>query len=106
LLRDVFDKLHEAREPGSSTTTGPLNFSKLAHHLAHSDVYQYGGSLTTPPCTEGIAWNVVKDPIYIDPATYKKAKKVMKFNSRYTQNIPNGINLLDNARVVLNTKKW
>jgi carbonic anhydrase len=104
LLQHVFEKIDEIKKPGTITETGPLDFKELARHLSCSTVYQYGGSLTTPPCTEGIAWNVVKEPIYLDVKTYKKVKKVVKFNARYTQNKPANINLLDNARNVLDGK--
>lgn len=104
LLECVFANIEEISEPGSKAETEPLDFSDLEAHLAESTVYQYGGSLTTPPCTEGIAWNVVREPLHVDYATFRKAKAVLKFNSRYTQNTPGGINLLDNARNILDKK--
>uniref|UniRef100_L2GBZ8 Carbonic anhydrase n=1 Tax=Colletotrichum fructicola (strain Nara gc5) TaxID=1213859 RepID=L2GBZ8_COLFN len=72
----------------------------LANVFAHLD--EYSGSLTTPPCTEGIAWNVVAEPLTVDDVTFRAAKRVMKFNSRYTQNVPGQKNLLDHSRVMLN----
>jgi carbonic anhydrase len=58
--------------------------------------------LTTPPCTEGITWSVVLQPLYIDPNTYNRVKKIMGYNARYTQNALGDINLLDSAREKLN----
>ncbi|KAF9874124.1 carbonic anhydrase [Colletotrichum karsti] len=102
LLSNVFAHLDEVAEPGSHSETQGLDFCELKDLLARSDVYQYGGSLTTPPCTEGIAWNVVAEPLTVDDVTFRAAKKVMKFNSRYTQNVPGRKNLLDHSRVMLN----
>ncbi|KAF6820476.1 carbonic anhydrase [Colletotrichum sojae] len=101
-LANVFAHVDEVSEPGSHSETQGLDFCELKDLLAKSDVYQYDGSLTTPPCTEGIAWNVVAEPLAIDDATFRAAKKIMKFNSRYTQNVPGQKNLLDYSRVVLN----
>ncbi|KAM0286269.1 hypothetical protein ACHAQH_000998 [Verticillium albo-atrum] len=97
LWPNVFKNLNSIRTPGTLTQTGPLSFNELKNHLAKSVVFQYSGSLTTPPCTQDIAWNVVKQPVYIDLANYHKAKSVMKFNSRITQNHPGEINLIENA---------
>ncbi|KAK2008380.1 carbonic anhydrase [Colletotrichum eremochloae] len=101
-LKSVFAHVDEVSEPGSHSETGPLSFCELRTVLEHSEVYQYDGSLTTPPCSEGIAWNVVAEPLRIDDVTYRAAKKIMKFNARYTQNVPGKVNLLEYSRTTLN----
>jgi len=42
--------------------------------------------LTTPPCTEDVSWYVVEETLAITAQQYNKMKKIMKFNSRFTQN--------------------
>ncbi|KAK1989664.1 carbonic anhydrase [Colletotrichum falcatum] len=101
-LRSVFSRVQEVAAPGSTSETEPLSFCELKTVLQHSEVYQYDGSLTTPPCTEGVAWNVVAEPLRIDDVTYRAVKKILKFNARYTQNVPGQVNLLEHSRVTLN----
>ena len=31
------------------------------------DYYTYMGSLTTPPCSEGVTWLVMKEPLQLSP---------------------------------------
>jgi carbonic anhydrase len=37
--------------------------------------YAYGGSLTTPPCTEGVQWIVLKEPIELSKAQIDRFMK-------------------------------
>ncbi|WYZ39674.1 hypothetical protein EsH8_IV_000015 [Colletotrichum jinshuiense] len=101
LLAAVFENIDQVTEWGSHAPTGALDFTSLSEHLSKNTIYQYSGSLTTPPCTEAIAWNVVGTPIPLDIAHYLKVKSIMKYNARYTQNSPGEMNLLENAYVSL-----
>ena len=44
------------------------------------DYYTYMGSLTTPPCTEGVLWMVMKEPIELSP------EQLAIFNHLYPMN--------------------
>jgi carbonic anhydrase len=103
LLRNVFRHVEDASELGDAAHTGELNFNELRNHVRNSQVFQYSGSLTTPPCAQNVAFNIVSSPINIDVSVYKRVKKILKFNSRYTQNHLGEKNLLDGARDILDT---
>jgi carbonic anhydrase len=61
---------------------------------ADRDYYRFNGSLTTPPCTEGVLWLVMKAPVTASKDQIGKFAKVMKHpNNRPIQAI--------NARAVL-----
>lgn len=58
------------------------------------EYYRYSGSLTTPPCTEGVRWIVFKEPMELSQEQLEKFRKVMGVdNNRPVQPI--------NARKVL-----
>lgn len=54
----------------SGDTSAPAGATIDAPVLLPADktFFTYPGSLTTPPCTEGITWYVFKDPIEMSPA--------------------------------------
>jgi carbonic anhydrase len=48
-------------------------------------VYRYSGSLTTPPCSEGVLWSVLTEPIEISTAQIAALTKRYDANARSVQ---------------------
>ena len=49
------------------------------------DYYTYMGSLTTPPCTEGVLWLVMKQPMQASPQQMAIFSRLYPFNARPVQ---------------------
>lgn len=47
--------------------------------------YQFMGSLTTPPCTEGVLWNVLKTPVTVSREQLKLFAQIFPNNARPVQ---------------------
>jgi carbonic anhydrase len=47
--------------------------------------YRYAGSLTTPPCTEGVHWLLFTEPVEVAPDQIAAFQKIVTANSRPTQ---------------------
>lgn len=60
------------------------------------EYFSYAGSLTPPPCTEGVNWMVLEDTVSISQAQLDQFHAVIEFNSRPEQSL-NGrtIKLMD-----------
>ncbi|MDE2428855.1 MAG: carbonic anhydrase family protein [Burkholderiales bacterium] len=52
---------------------------------AKQTYYAFNGSLTTPPCTEGVVWRVLKQPVELSRAQLAKFKKLYPMNARPVQ---------------------
>jgi carbonic anhydrase len=63
--------------------TGAVDMNELLP--ADQRYYQYFGSLTTPPCTEGVLWMVIKQPLRISPEQFKLFSQQFPFNARPVQ---------------------
>ncbi|RYO83738.1 hypothetical protein DL766_003665 [Monosporascus sp. MC13-8B] len=97
LLETVFASVEQIAEPGSHTTTAPLAMSEVVDTLTAGNFQAYSGSLTTPPCSEGVSWFVSTQKLTISASTFIKARNVLGFNSRYPQNNPGQPNLFQMA---------
>ena len=47
------------------------------------------GSLTTPPCSEGVNWYVLKTPVQVGNKLIKAIADIMGANNRPTQGLAN-----------------
>ena len=97
LIETVFASVEQIAEPGSHTTTAPLVMSEVVDMLTAGNFQAYSGSLTTPPCSEGVSWFVSTQKLAISTSTFMNARNVLGFNSRYPQNTPGETNLLQMA---------
>lgn len=83
LLRRVLELapigLGEGLEPGVV-----LNPADLLPDYSRS-LYRYSGSLTTPPCTEGVTWLLLPEPIAISPALLDRLAARLGRNARPLQ---------------------
>jgi carbonic anhydrase len=48
--------------------------------------YTYSGSLTTPPCSEGVHWYVLTEPAYVSTTSVEIYQRILQANSRYKFN--------------------
>ncbi len=48
-------------------------------------MYRYAGSLTTPPCTEGVRWQLMQSPTPVSDAQVKAFNEIIKPNARPVQ---------------------
>ncbi len=72
----------------------PADLSAAQLLPAERDYYRFNGSLTTPPCSEGVWWLVMKKPVSVSKAQVGQFSKTVGFaNNRPVQPV--------NARPVL-----
>lgn len=72
---------------GRQVATNPLFL--LPHERSY---FAYRGSLTTPPCSEGVTWFVLAEPVEVEGALVARFRQLMGANARPVQP--------DNARPV------
>ena len=72
----------ERNEPVQSPTTA-IDLGQLLP--AERSYYTYMGSLTTPPCTEGVQWLVMKQPVAISTAQIEIFTRFYRHNARPVQ---------------------
>lgn len=93
IFKPIWDKL-----PNKGSDTFELQTKINADDLLPIDrrSYQYSGSLTTPPCSEGVKWFILATPVEMSPEQIDAFKIIYKNNYRPVQ-------ALNARRVLLDT---
>jgi Eukaryotic-type carbonic anhydrase len=73
---------------------GGFTMEEITRLIARVPLAEYFGSLTTPPCTEGMHWIVAREPMIVDPGVYTSFKRVMRYNARILESSPGSENVL------------
>ena len=60
-------------------------FDPAALLPAERGYYKFAGSLTTPPCSDGVRWQVLKQPLELSPQQIAAFRKLYPMNARPVQ---------------------
>lgn len=81
-LKAVFADL-PAKEGESKKLEAGINTADILPSTRN--YYKFVGSLTTPPCSEGVRWQVLKEPVELSKAQIAAFQKLYKMNARPVQ---------------------
>lgn len=90
LLQHLPKEMHKL-ELHENVSLNPVKFLPV-----NTEFFKYSGSLTTPPCTEGVYWMVFKQPIQASAKQIMQMNEILGENARPVQSL--------NSRAVL--KSW
>jgi carbonic anhydrase len=94
LVRELWKDLPKQKEREELLASVQIDVTGLLP--ADRGYYTFSGSLTTPPCTEDVAWFVLKHPVTISSAEIEQFSTLYRDDARPTQPLYD--------RVVLETK--
>jgi carbonic anhydrase len=70
---------------GKTNPIGNSNFDITNLLPLHKSYYSYAGSLTTPPCSEGVNWAILTEPITLSQAQIRKFERLYPIDARPVQ---------------------
>lgn len=92
LIKTLWSLMPANKGEKKSLVSTKIDFSKMLPN--NKEYYYFNGSLTTPPCTEGVRWFVLKQAVSLTNAQAKQLKETLHHkNNRPTQPL--------NARIVI-----
>ncbi|WP_374590387.1 carbonic anhydrase [Aquabacterium sp.] len=83
-LAELLPHLPAAGEPERPLALGTA-FDPTRLLPAHRGYYAYEGSLTAPPCTEGVQWLVLKEPLSLSATQLQRLHTLFADNARPVQ---------------------
>ncbi len=82
-LQTIID--HMPKKAGDKNDLSAAKLNAMALLPENKDYYRFNGSLTTPPCSEGVRWIVMKTPVEASKAQLEAFASVMGKNNRPVQ---------------------
>ena len=82
-VQKIWDNLPKEKDKENEVTGVSINAADLLP--ADQNYYNFDGSLTTPPCSEGVKWFVMKTPIEMSAAQIAAFAKLYPMNARPIQ---------------------
>ena len=78
-LRKLMESL--PMEAGKTAKLAPSAMKSIEMKKKYGNYYRYNGSLTTPPCSEGVRWFLMKPTMSFSKEQYEKLKSAVKQDS-------------------------
>ncbi|MFZ5764403.1 MAG: carbonic anhydrase family protein [Thermodesulfobacteriota bacterium] len=82
-VQTIWDNIPHAVNQEVEVAGASANAAELLP--ANGSYYQWSGSLTTPPCSEGVAWYMLKEPVQVSAEQVEKFVSVIGANARPVQ---------------------
>lgn len=89
---------HMPAEEGEPAAIAGVTVNAAALLPAQQSFYRYDGSLTTPPCSEGVTWFVMAEPVELSPAQIAAFEALYDHNYRPVQPLNGRTFLLTSAQ--------
>jgi carbonic anhydrase len=82
-LENAWNLIPRVKTTKEVKLTEPIDLMKLLPK--EKDSFQYNGSLTTPPCSEGVKWVILKEPIEMSKEQIDQFRDIFVDNHRPVQ---------------------
>lgn len=82
-LAEAFSKLPKGETKEDLKLSSPIDLNQLLP--SDLNAYHYNGSLTTPPCSEGVKWAVLQQPITLSAEQIAAFAAIFRDNHRPVQ---------------------
>jgi carbonic anhydrase len=83
LVHEVWNDLPKEKDKEEHFNNIQIDVSRLLP--SDRGYYTFDGSLTTPPCSEGVTWYVLEHPVTVTAAEIDQFSKLYRDNARPTQ---------------------
>lgn len=87
VLAEMWDEIPTNGDVAAKLLNNPIDLQQLLP--ADKEVYQYVGSLTAPPCTEGVNWFILEQPIEMSDEQINRFSAIFLQNNRPIQQLNN-----------------